>query len=115
MTRYLPENDPQLNPYLNPSYGYRPTPPSQPYQGPFEGGTLGGGGPMAGSGGVNAYRFIIPPGMVRKQNRQPLAGGFLSRMTPNGIYGDYLNRLTALGKVTPPQMAVPGQYAGGDS
>lgn len=97
MTRYAPDYDPTLNPYLGGGYGYKP--PPQPI------------GPMAGSGGgFEAYRFIRPPGA--QPRREPPPGGFLARMNPNnGIYGDYLNRLAITGRLIQPQMS--GQFAGG--
>lgn len=71
--------------------------------------------PAGGGGGMEAYRFIRPPGMPSRQSPGSMnmsAGGFLSRLS-NGMYGDYLNRLSITGRMNPPMVSMPGQYAGG--
>lgn len=66
---------------------------------------------------MEAYRFIRPPGMPPRQpmgNTDMNVGGFLSRLSAsNGMYGDFLNRLSITGRMTPPMVSMPGQYAGG--
>ena len=118
MLRYAPDH-----PFFNPAVDFNPfagmpgqqTVASGNSYGMGMGGMNGMGGVTVGSGGCDTYRFF------RRNNDMPTerpprvgSGSFLSRLNPNnGIYGDYLSRLTTTGRLGQPQASLPYGPAGG--